>query len=79
VQHSVFTLTSPDSLVIEINAATLGGPLNVSTPNTPISSMRSAQRTPPDLREVIDLKKAVTHKSFKLAPNQKYGNRLVVD
>jgi N-acetylmuramoyl-L-alanine amidase len=28
---------------------------------------------------VIDLKKAVTPKSFTLAPNQQYGNRLVVD
>ncbi|MEF9672296.1 AMIN domain-containing protein [Pseudomonas sp. PCH446] len=25
VQHSVFTLTSPDRLVIDINGATLGG------------------------------------------------------
>ncbi|MHC8322654.1 N-acetylmuramoyl-L-alanine amidase [Pseudomonas sp. GB2N2] len=79
VQHSVFTLTSPDRLVIDINGATLGSPLNVSTANTPITAMRSAQRTPTDLRVVIDLKKAVTPKSFTLAPNAQYGNRLVVD
>ncbi|GFM80994.1 N-acetylmuramoyl-L-alanine amidase [Pseudomonas cichorii] len=79
VQHSVFTLTSPDRLVIDINGATLAGPLNVATANTPITSMRSAQRTPTDLRVVIDLKKVVTPKSFTLAPNQQYGNRLVVD
>lgn len=79
VQHSVFTLTAPDRLVIDINGATLGGPLNVSTANTPITAMRSAQRTPSDLRVVIDLKKVVTPKSFTLAPNQQYGNRLVVD
>jgi len=79
VQHSVFTLQSPDRLVIDINGATLGGALNVPTANTPITSMRSAQRTPDDLRVVIDLKKAVTPKSFTLAPNQQYGNRLVVD
>ncbi|WP_283780586.1 N-acetylmuramoyl-L-alanine amidase [Pseudomonas abieticivorans] len=79
VQHSVFTLTSPDRLVIDINGATLAAPLQVSTANTPITSMRSAQRTPTDLRVVIDLKKAVTPKSFSLAPNQQYGNRLVVD
>lgn len=78
-QHSVFTLTSPDRLVIDINGATLGGPLNVPMANTPITSMRSAQRTATDLRVVIDLKKAVTPKSFTLAPNQQYGNRLVVD
>jgi N-acetylmuramoyl-L-alanine amidase len=79
VQHSVFTLTAPDRLVIDINGASLGAPLNVSTANTPITAMRSAQRTPTDLRVVIDLKKTVTPKSFTLAPNAQYGNRLVVD
>ncbi|MDF2488510.1 MAG: N-acetylmuramoyl-L-alanine amidase [Pseudomonas sp.] len=79
VQHSVFTLSAPDRLVIDINGATLGAPLTVSTSNTPINSVRSAQRTPSDLRVVIDLKKAVTPKSFVLAPNAQYGNRLVVD
>ncbi len=79
VQHSVFTLTSPDRLVIDINGATLGGPMNVPTANTPITSLRAAQRTPTDLRVVVDLKKAVTPKSFVLAPNAQYGNRLVVD
>ncbi|MEO8641520.1 N-acetylmuramoyl-L-alanine amidase [Pseudomonas sp.] len=79
VQHSVFTLTAPDRLVIDINGASLGAPLNVNSSNTPITAMRSAQRTPTDLRVVIDLKKAVTPKSFTLAPNAQYGNRLVVD
>ncbi|WP_256737455.1 N-acetylmuramoyl-L-alanine amidase [Pseudomonas sp. dw_358] len=79
VEHSLFTLTSPDRLVIDINGANLASPLKVSTANTPITSLRSAQRTPTDLRVVIDLKKAVTPKSFVLAPNQQYGNRLVVD
>lgn len=79
VQHSVFTLTAPDRLVIDINGASLAAPLKVSTANTPITAMRSAQRTPTDLRVVIDLKKAVTPKSFSLAPNAQYGNRLVVD
>ncbi|MFJ1339627.1 N-acetylmuramoyl-L-alanine amidase [Pseudomonas caricapapayae] len=79
VQHSVFTLSAPDRLVIDINGATLAAPLTVSTANTPITSVRSAQRTPTDLRVVIDLSKSVTPKSFTLAPNAQYGNRLVVD
>ncbi|MEF9897263.1 MAG: N-acetylmuramoyl-L-alanine amidase [Pseudomonas sp.] len=79
VQHSVFTLTAPDRLVIDINGATLAAPLTASTANTPITSVRSAQRTPTDLRVVIDLRKSVTPKSFTLAPNAQYGNRLVVD
>ncbi|EJN37486.1 N-acetylmuramoyl-L-alanine amidase [Pseudomonas sp. GM84] len=79
VQHSVFTLSAPNRLVIDINGATLAAPLSVSTSNTPITSVRSAQRTPTDLRVVVDLKKSVTPKSFTLAPNAQYGNRLVVD
>jgi N-acetylmuramoyl-L-alanine amidase len=79
VQHSVFTLSAPDRLVIDINGATLAAPLNVATSNTPINSVRTAQRTPTDLRVVVDLKKSVTPKSFTLAPNAQYGNRLVVD
>lgn len=63
VQHSVFTLTSPDRLVIDINGASLGAPLNVNTSNTPITAMRSAQRTPTDLRVVIDLKKPSRRKA----------------
>src|SRR5690242_21930737 len=59
VQHSVFTLTSPDRLGIDINGAVLGAPLKVSTANTPITDMRSAQCTPTDLRVGSDLKKAV--------------------
>ncbi|MFK8330944.1 N-acetylmuramoyl-L-alanine amidase [Pseudomonas sp. BJa5] len=79
VQHSVFTLSAPDRLVIDINGATLAAPLTVSTSNTPITSVRSAQRTPTDLRVVVDLNKSVTPKSFILTPNAQYGNRLVVD
>jgi N-acetylmuramoyl-L-alanine amidase len=79
VQHSVFTLSSPDRLVIDINGATAAGPLSVAPGDSPVTSVRSAQRTPTDLRVVVDLKKAITPKSFTLAPNQQYGNRLVVD
>jgi hypothetical protein len=62
VQHSVFTLSAPDRLVIDINGATLAAPLNVATSNTPISSVRSAQRTPTDLRVVVDLKSRLPEK-----------------
>jgi N-acetylmuramoyl-L-alanine amidase len=80
VQHSVFTLTAPDRLVIDINGATLGAPLNVATSNTPITSMRSAQRTPTDLRVVIDLKKPVAqelHPGAECPVRQPPGGRPV--
>ncbi|WP_342243723.1 N-acetylmuramoyl-L-alanine amidase [Pseudomonas sp. OTU5201] len=80
VQHSVFTLTAPNRIVIDINGAQLATKLEqLSLSNTPITSVRSAQRTPTDLRVVIDVSATVTPKSFSLAPNQQYGNRLVVD
>ncbi|WP_145928445.1 N-acetylmuramoyl-L-alanine amidase [Pseudomonas sp. TCU-HL1] len=80
VQHSVFTLTAPNRIVIDINGAQLATRLEqLSLSNTPITSVRSAQRSPTDLRVVIDVSSAVTPKSFSLAPNQQYGNRLVVD
>jgi N-acetylmuramoyl-L-alanine amidase len=79
VQHSVFTLSAPDRLVIDISGAQLATKLEqLSLSNTPITSIRSAQRAS-DLRLVIDLSTAVAPKSFSLAPNQQYGNRLVID
>lgn len=79
VQHSVFTLTSPDRIVIDITGAQLATRLELlSLTNTPITSIRSAQRAD-ELRLVIDLSAVVSAKSFSLAPNQQYGNRLVVD
>ncbi|UUY09973.1 N-acetylmuramoyl-L-alanine amidase [Pseudomonas sp. J452] len=80
VQHSVFTLAAPNRIVIDVSGATLAARLDqLSLNNTPITSVRSAQRSPTDLRLVLDLSAAVSPKSFTLAPNQQYGHRLVVD
>lgn len=80
VKHSVFTLSAPDRIVIDISGARLTTQFDqLALSNTPITGVRSAQRTPEDLRVVIDLSAPVTPKSFTLAPNQQYGDRLVVD
>ena len=80
VQHSLFTLSAPNRIVVDINGAQMSTALDkLKLGNTPISAVRSAQRSPTDLRLVLDLKNPVTPKSFVLAPNQQYGNRLVVD
>jgi len=80
VQHSVFTLTSPHRIVIDLSGAQLRTPLDrLALGDTPITGLRAAQRTPNDLRLVIDLSKMVQPKSFTLAPNQQYGHRLVLD
>lgn len=79
VQHSVFILSAPDRIVIDIPGAQLATKFeSLSLSNTPITSIRSAQRGN-DLRLVLDLSAAVAPKSFSLTPNQQYGNRLVVD
>lgn len=80
VQHSLFTLAAPNRVVVDLKGAQLAINLKqLSLANTPITSVRSAQRSPDELRLVIDLSAAVTPKSFYMAPNQQYGNRLVVD
>ncbi len=80
VQHSVFLLSAPDRIVIDVGGAKLATRFDqLALSNTPITGMRSAQRTADDLRVVIDLSAPVTPKSFTLAPNQQYGHRLVVD
>lgn len=80
VQHNVFTLVAPDRIVIDVSGARLAtGFEQLSLTNTPITGVRSAQRSADELRVVIDLSAPVTPKSFSLAPNQQYGHRLVVD
>lgn len=80
VQHNVFTLSAPNRIVIDVSGAKLTTSLDkLALSNTPITGVRSAQRTPEELRVVIDLSATVTPKSFTLAPNQQYGHRLVVD
>ena len=80
VEHSVFTLSAPERLVIDVQGAQLSAALeSLSFENTPIKALRSAQRSASELRMVIDLSKAISAKSFSLPPNQQYGHRLVVD
>lgn len=80
VDHSIFTLNNPSRLVIDIKNTRLKtslGRLDLS--GSPIRRIRSAPRNGDDLRVVLDLKHSVEPRSFQLAPNDEYGNRLVVD
>ena len=79
-EHTLFTLSNPERIVIDISNARLtantGG---LELDNTPLTGLRSAPRDGGDLRVVLDLSEAVNPKSFVLPPNQQYGDRLVVD
>ena len=80
VEHSVFTLSAPDRIVIDIKKTKLSTQLNGLTGGkSPITQVRTGSREADELRIVLDISDQVTPKSFTLAPNQQYGHRLVVD
>ena len=78
--HQVFLLANPARLVIDFSDTKLLKPLAQPPANHRLfSRVRSAERNKTDLRVVVDLKTAVTPKSFSLRPSKTYGHRLVVD
>lgn len=78
--HQVFILKNPYRLVIDLNNTRLTKPLKQpAASHSLFTRIRSASRNGSDLRVVVDLKAAVTPKSFSLKPNSSYGHRLVVD
>jgi N-acetylmuramoyl-L-alanine amidase len=80
VEHKVFRLEGPERLVIDIPDAGFKGKVPTVDAGDPlVKGMRSGVREGDDLRLVLDLKQPVRAKSFLLAPNERYGYRLVVD
>lgn len=76
--HSVFTLTNPDRIVLDIDNAELRTELpEIKSPS--IQKMRSGVRNQKDLRVVLDLTSNLKPKTFLLPPNERYGHRLVLD
>jgi len=79
-EHKIFTLSSPHRLVIDIDDAILTKKLEELTTDVgPVKKVRWGSRGKKDLRIVLDLREAITPKSFPLPPNKQYGHRLVVD
>lgn len=80
VEHTLFRLSDPERVVIDMRNARLvradGAP---SLENSFLERMRSAPRNGDDLRVVLDLKRRLQPQSFLLKPNQEYGHRLVID
>lgn len=80
VQHSLFSLKSPNRLVIDLKNARLSHPFPAfNYSNSFIKNIRHARRNRSDIRVVLDLKSRVRPKSFLLKPNSEYGHRLVID
>ncbi|UCE89732.1 MAG: N-acetylmuramoyl-L-alanine amidase [Pseudomonadota bacterium] len=80
VQHSLFTLSGPERLVIDLkNASLLTRMPAFDYDKSLLRGIRHARHGERNLRVVLDLKGKVRPKSFVLKPNREYGHRLVID
>ncbi len=80
VDHQVFMLKSPDRLVLDLtNTVSPKSLSSLDFSGSPVSGIRHAKRESSGVRFVLDMREAVKPKSFLLKPNDRYGDRLVVD
>lgn len=80
VEHSLFSLSNPNRIVIDLENTKVSGALPSAAYNeSRIKGLRYAKRGKNGLRVVLDLKNAVKPKSFVLKPHAAFGHRLVVD
>ncbi|MFC1589301.1 N-acetylmuramoyl-L-alanine amidase [Pseudomonadota bacterium] len=80
VQHSIFSLHTPERIVLDLkNASMSHGLVDVVQANSLIRGIRSGIQNGHDLRVVFDLHDQVTPRSFLLAPSGEAGHRLVLD
>jgi len=80
VEHSIFGLSSPDRLIIDLKNAGLTGKVDSLGPTEQrLLKLRHGVQNQKDLRVVLDLRQSVRAKSFLLKPSAPYGHRLVVE
>jgi N-acetylmuramoyl-L-alanine amidase len=79
VEHSLFSLTDPHRVVIDIQGASARDLSVPSIPESHVTGLRYAPRNNTDLRVVLDLREQANPRSFVLRPAQGAGHRLVVD
>lgn len=80
VEYRLFTLSEPDRVVVDMDAAALKTPLQLNRQYAGvIDEVRHGAKDEQRLRVVFDLKASVTPRSFLLEPTQEYGHRLVID
>lgn len=80
VEHNIFTLRSPERLVVDLKDGRLSASLSqLPTGTGSIRAIRTGVRANGQLRVVLDLHEAVRSKSFTAGPNDRYGDRLVID
>ncbi len=78
--YRVFVLENPPRLVIDIKDAHLVRPISQPSLSHPLfAKVRAAAKDASDLRVVVDLKKIISAKNFKLTTNNGDEHRLIVD
>jgi len=78
--HSIFTLRGPDRLVVDLKNSRLAATIGELPKGTgSIRMIRTGVRANGQLRVVLDLNQAVRSRSFTAGPNDRYGDRLVID
>jgi N-acetylmuramoyl-L-alanine amidase len=79
-EHNIFTLRGPERLVVDLKDGRLSNTLSqLPASSGSIKAIRTGVRANGQLRVVLDLHGAVRSKSFTAGPNDRYGDRLVID
>jgi len=84
IRFSLFSVTAPERLVLDLEAVDFGPTLEALQgqirPDDPyIAGLRAARNRPGVVRLVIELKREVRAQAFALKPIAQYGHRLVLD
>ena len=80
LEHRLFTLSEPHRIVIDMEDATLSGPLPELDGSGPLlAAVRTGRPENGTLRIVLDLKAETRPRTFVLRPAGQYGHRLVID
>jgi N-acetylmuramoyl-L-alanine amidase len=80
VAHNIFTLRGPDRIVIDLRDSRLAEALHSMPAGAgSVARIRSGIHTDGQLRVVLDLAESVRSRSFTTGPNERYGDRIVID
>lgn len=80
VSHKIFSLSGPDRVVIDVEAARIDRDrVAIPAAKGNVSRIRTGTKNNGDLRVVLDLTAAVRAKSFVARPGASAGHRLVID
>ncbi len=80
VDHNIFTLRGPDRIVIDLKNSRMSDALKaLPTGSGSVATIRSGLRANGQLRVVLDLAQPVRSRSFTTGPNERHGDRIVID